>query len=262
MVSSRFRSRSDYEAPGPVVRHHQPAAYRRDGPPAGRGRGDRRTARRRAGLRQLERNPRGRLGEDRGGPAGPARRDGGAPGDGGARYVEDAVGKAGGAVLRYGAFYGPGATDDQVELGASGSSRSSGEAPATARGCISTTRRARASWRWSRWRTACSTLSVKNRHRPRVAGDLAGCACAAHTWRTDRGESPQPRGFPGPAWRGPSSKEPSISATRVFTIDSPRLRDLRQSKPTGSPRPSSLISTRRRPPSRPGTTPNLARVVR
>lgn len=32
------------------------------------------------------------------------------------RHVEDAVGKAGGVVLRYGAFYGPGATDDQVEL--------------------------------------------------------------------------------------------------------------------------------------------------
>ncbi len=32
------------------------------------------------------------------------------------RHVEDVVGKAGGAVLRYGAFYGPGATDDQVEL--------------------------------------------------------------------------------------------------------------------------------------------------
>src|SRR5688572_21743918 len=31
-------------------------------------------------------------------------------------HVEDAVGKAGGAVLRYGALYGPGATDDQVEL--------------------------------------------------------------------------------------------------------------------------------------------------
>jgi nucleoside-diphosphate-sugar epimerase len=31
-------------------------------------------------------------------------------------HVEDAVVKAGGAVLRYGAFYGPGATDDQVEL--------------------------------------------------------------------------------------------------------------------------------------------------
>jgi nucleoside-diphosphate-sugar epimerase len=32
------------------------------------------------------------------------------------RHVEDAVGRAGGAVLRYGAFYGPGAIDDQVEL--------------------------------------------------------------------------------------------------------------------------------------------------
>ena len=32
------------------------------------------------------------------------------------RYLEDAVLKADGAVLRYGGFYGPGATDDQVEL--------------------------------------------------------------------------------------------------------------------------------------------------
>jgi nucleoside-diphosphate-sugar epimerase len=32
------------------------------------------------------------------------------------RHLEDAVGEAGGAILRYGAFYGPGATDDQVEL--------------------------------------------------------------------------------------------------------------------------------------------------
>jgi nucleoside-diphosphate-sugar epimerase len=32
------------------------------------------------------------------------------------RHVEDAVLRAGGAVLRYGWFYGPGATDDQVEL--------------------------------------------------------------------------------------------------------------------------------------------------
>ena len=31
-------------------------------------------------------------------------------------HVEDVVRKAGGAVMRYGAFYGPGATDDQVEL--------------------------------------------------------------------------------------------------------------------------------------------------
>jgi nucleoside-diphosphate-sugar epimerase len=32
------------------------------------------------------------------------------------RHVEQVVLEAGGAVLRYGAFYGPGATDDQVEL--------------------------------------------------------------------------------------------------------------------------------------------------
>lgn len=32
------------------------------------------------------------------------------------RHLEDAVLKAGGAALRYGWFYGPGATDDQVEL--------------------------------------------------------------------------------------------------------------------------------------------------
>ncbi|HEY7048483.1 MAG TPA: NAD(P)-dependent oxidoreductase [Jatrophihabitantaceae bacterium] len=32
------------------------------------------------------------------------------------RHVEDVVLKAGGAVMRYGAFYGPGAIDDQVEL--------------------------------------------------------------------------------------------------------------------------------------------------
>jgi nucleoside-diphosphate-sugar epimerase len=32
------------------------------------------------------------------------------------RHVEDVVTKAGGAALRYGGFYGPGATDDQVEL--------------------------------------------------------------------------------------------------------------------------------------------------
>jgi len=32
------------------------------------------------------------------------------------RHLEDVVGRAGGAVLRYGALYGPGATDDQIEL--------------------------------------------------------------------------------------------------------------------------------------------------
>jgi nucleoside-diphosphate-sugar epimerase len=32
------------------------------------------------------------------------------------RHLEEVVGEAGGTVLRYGALYGPGATDDQVEL--------------------------------------------------------------------------------------------------------------------------------------------------
>ena len=95
----------------PVLRHHQPAAQRGDRPPAGRRRGDRRLPRRRAGPRQHERNPRGRMGQDRGGPAG-----GGWRGRKAISHLEDVVVKAGGAVLRYGGFYGPGANDDQVEL--------------------------------------------------------------------------------------------------------------------------------------------------
>ena len=55
---------------------------------------------------------------------------------------------------------------------------------------------------------------------------------------------------PGPAWRGPSRKKPSISATNVLTMDSPRLRDVCQSKPDGRPCPSSLISIRSRPSNR------------
>ena len=52
------------------------------------------------------------MGEDRGGPAagdreGPTKA---------ITHLEDVVVKAGGAVLRYGSFYGPGANDDQVEL--------------------------------------------------------------------------------------------------------------------------------------------------
>lgn len=72
------------EALRPVVPAHHQAAHRGNRSSAGRRRGDRRAALRRAGLRQLERNPRGRLGEDRGGPAGPAREDTRAPGDGSA----------------------------------------------------------------------------------------------------------------------------------------------------------------------------------
>ena len=49
------RRQARYQAHGPLVRHHQPAAHRGDRPPAGRRRGDRRLPRRRAELRQLER---------------------------------------------------------------------------------------------------------------------------------------------------------------------------------------------------------------
>ena len=42
--------------------------------------------------------------------------------------LEDTVVWAGGAVLRYGGFYGPGATDDQVRLCGGGCSRSSATA--------------------------------------------------------------------------------------------------------------------------------------
>ena len=64
--------------------------------------------------------------------------------------LEETVVDAGGAVLRYGGFYGPGANDDQVRMVRSGCSRSSETAPATSRGCTSRTRRAPPSWRWSR----------------------------------------------------------------------------------------------------------------
>src|SRR5215212_780219 len=59
---------------------------------------------------------------------------------------------------------------------------------------------------------------------------------------------------PGPLGCGPSSKLPSISPTSVSTMDRPRLRDWRQSKPGGRPRPSSLISTRNLPSAKDGST--------
>jgi nucleoside-diphosphate-sugar epimerase len=54
------------------------------------------------------------MGEDRGGPGGPLARV--RRGAEALRHLEDAVAEAGGAVLRYGSFYGPGATDDWVKL--------------------------------------------------------------------------------------------------------------------------------------------------
>jgi hypothetical protein len=73
-ISVAHMAASRHQAHRPVVRHHQPAtAHRGDGPPAGRGGGDRRIPVRRAELRQLERNPHGRMSQDRGGSAGPGR---------------------------------------------------------------------------------------------------------------------------------------------------------------------------------------------
>jgi nucleoside-diphosphate-sugar epimerase len=66
-------------------------------------------------------------------------------------HLEDVVVKAGGAALRYGGFYGPGATDDQVELLRKRQFPLVGAAPATARGCTSTTRRAPPFWPGKRW---------------------------------------------------------------------------------------------------------------
>jgi nucleoside-diphosphate-sugar epimerase len=114
------------------------------------------------------------------------------------RYVEDAIGKADGAVLRYGGLYGPEPPRTRSNSCARGSSRSSEMAPATARGCISTMLRARPFWRWSSRRGACSTSSTTNPPRP-----VSGC----RTWRRARARS-RPcgsrRGWPGcwPArWR-------------------------------------------------------------
>ena len=55
------------------------------------------------------------MGEDRGGPDGPG--PGERPqGTKALHHLEDVVVRAGGAVLRYGGLYGPGANDDQVKF--------------------------------------------------------------------------------------------------------------------------------------------------
>ena len=55
-------------------------------------------------------------------------------------HLEDSVVRAGGAVLRYGGLYGPGAWDDQLDLYGDGCSRWSAAVPATSRGFTLTTR--------------------------------------------------------------------------------------------------------------------------
>ena len=113
----RPRREAGHQAHGPLVRPDQPAAHRGHRPSAGRRGGDRRVPRRRAELRAAGTGIRaGRLGEDRGRPAGPAAGTARRRRSEAIRHLEDAVLGAGGAVLRYGGLYGPGATDDQVEL--------------------------------------------------------------------------------------------------------------------------------------------------
>src|ERR1700739_2710145 len=57
------------------------------------------------------------MGEDRGGPDGPGPGEGAHRGGGGPlRHLADVVVRAGGAAVRYGSLYGPGAIDDWVEL--------------------------------------------------------------------------------------------------------------------------------------------------
>jgi hypothetical protein len=90
------------------------------------------------------------------------------------RHVEEAVVRAGGAVLQYGWLYGPGSTDDTVDLMRKRQlPRVRGGASHTS-WVIWTTRRAPQSWPWSRRRGACSTSSTTNRPLP-SNGALPGC---------------------------------------------------------------------------------------
>jgi nucleoside-diphosphate-sugar epimerase len=84
------------------------------------------------------------------------------------RHVEDVVVKAGGAALRYGALYGPGATDDIVKLVRKRFFPLVGGGTGYSRGCISTTRRALRSLRWSRRRRACSISSATSRRWSKI----------------------------------------------------------------------------------------------
>ena len=107
------------------------------------------------------------------------------------RYVEDVVVNAGGAALRYGGFYGPGATNDLVALVRKRRFPLLGAAPATSIGCISTTRQAQPSWPWSSRRRACSTSSTMSlpgsgsgcRISPKAQGRDGRCGCRSG-WRS------------------------------------------------------------------------------
>jgi nucleoside-diphosphate-sugar epimerase len=106
-------------------------------------------------------------------------------------HLEDVVVRAGGAVLRYGGFYGPGANDDQVKLVGKRLFPLVGVAPATSRGCMSMTRRALPSSRWSRRRRACSTSSMTSRHR-----SGSGCLISRSAPGPNR-RGGSPHGWPG-----------------------------------------------------------------
>jgi nucleoside-diphosphate-sugar epimerase len=68
--------------------------------------GHRRPARRGAELHRLAQHPLRRMGQGRGGPAGPGTASGAARNAGAIQYLEETVQKEDGTVLRYGGFYG------------------------------------------------------------------------------------------------------------------------------------------------------------
>ena len=100
------------------------------------------------------------------------------------RHLEEVVVKAGGAALRYGSLYGPGAIDDWVELVRKRQFPLVEAAPAICPGCISTTRRALPSWPWSKTRTGVFNIVDDE---PAPASEwlpyLAACAGAKRPMR-------------------------------------------------------------------------------
>ena len=111
------------------------------------------------------------------------------------RHLEDVVVKAGARPCATAASTGRALSTTRSSSCASGSSRWSGAAPATCRGCISTTRRALPSWSWSSTQRACSTSSTTNQPRP-----ASGCPI----WPRAQGRSRRcgsPGGWPG-CWPG------------------------------------------------------------
>lgn len=100
-------------------------------------------------------------------------------------HLEEAVLAFGGAALRYGGLYGPGATDDQVELVRKRQFPWSAAEPAIAPGCTSTTRPRPPHWPWNCGRRVCSTSSTTNPRRsangcrtwPRARARNRRCGC-------------------------------------------------------------------------------------